>query len=102
MADHHLPTPSPLRVIKLDHHLPETSSLQVVMSGNQEPKSVDITQAAIDAGPEVGGMKSRSEKLNNYVQDEMYPCFRSSCLRLDIIRKGDSATLLQIACLLIS
>ena len=27
---------------------------QVVMTGNQEPKSVDITQAAIDAGAEVG------------------------------------------------
>lgn len=33
-------------------------SAQVVMTGNQEPKSVDVTQAAIDAGPEVGGICS--------------------------------------------
>lgn len=34
--------------------------LQVIMTGNQEPKSVDITQAAIDAGPEVRRAQTRS------------------------------------------
>lgn len=29
------------------------------MTGNQEPKSVDITQAAIDAGPEVRHAQTR-------------------------------------------
>ena len=27
---------------------------QVVMSGNQEPRTVDVTQVAIDTGAEVG------------------------------------------------
>ena len=31
------------------------TAAQVLMTGNQEPKAVDITQAAIDAGPEVLG-----------------------------------------------
>ncbi|GAX73726.1 hypothetical protein CEUSTIGMA_g1179.t1 [Chlamydomonas eustigma] len=30
----------------------EDETVRVLMSGNQEPKSVDITQAAIDSGPE--------------------------------------------------
>jgi hypothetical protein len=34
---------------------PTTPHAQVVMTGNQEPKSVDLTQEAINAGPEVGG-----------------------------------------------
>jgi DNA-binding protein YbaB len=30
----------------------EDETVRVVLSGNQEPRSVDITEAAIDAGPE--------------------------------------------------
>ena len=33
------------------------TAAQVLMTGNQEPKAVDITQAAIDAGPEVFGWR---------------------------------------------
>ncbi len=32
--------------------LPAQETVRVVMTGNQEPKSVDITQEAIDAGAE--------------------------------------------------
>ncbi len=32
--------------------------LQVLMSGNQTPISIDVTAAAMDAGPEVGALRS--------------------------------------------
>jgi hypothetical protein len=32
----------------------EDETVRVIMTGNQEPKAVDITQAAMDAGAEVG------------------------------------------------
>jgi DNA-binding protein YbaB len=32
----------------------EDETVKVVMSGNQEPKSVDLTEEALAGGPEVG------------------------------------------------
>lgn len=45
-------------LVGLTDHLPlagydEEETVRVIMSGNQEPKAVDITKEAIDAGPEV-------------------------------------------------
>lgn len=45
----------------------EEETVRVVMTGNQEPKSVDLTQAAMDAGPEVRTFACAAECVSERV-----------------------------------
>lgn len=47
------------------------------MTGNQEPKSVDLTQAAMDAGPEVRSMQLSIQHTARYCK--VQHCVSQGC-----------------------